>query len=212
MKYGSTLVLALLILSSTTLFAQGSIEQQSTTKGVSASLNAGYISYTADGIHLETETGPGFGAQIQYGFSHKFAVAVSYQHFSIATQSEENFDTPYNIDSPYPYNEIDIVGKFIFGSTDSKLRPNLSIGFNFTRSKETYYDPLFDFTSLQTYSGYSICGGGGIRYFLNTNMSLDLSVLYHSGTFTTTLYNGQDIDFTHDFLSFKGLLGFAYHF
>jgi len=205
-------LVSLIIVCSANLSGQDVIEMQSKTKGLSAGIHVGFISYTDDKIHTETEAGLGYGAQIQYGFSHQFAVALSFQHFAITTQSYPNTDIPYNIDSPYPYTEADLIGKYIFGSTNSKLRPNISLGFNYTKSKETYYNPVFNYTSLETYSGFGFCGGGGLAYFLNTQMSLDLSLIFHSGDFTTTLINGQELDFAHSYFNVEGLVGFNYHF
>jgi len=185
---------------------QGVIEMNSTTKGLSAGVHLGFLSYTDDKIHAETEGGVGFGAEVQYGFTHQIAVALAFQHYSVTSQSL------YNIDSPYPYTEIEVLGKYIFGSSNHKFRPNLTLGINYTKSKESFYNPNNNFYSLETYSGVSLCGGGGVHYFLNPNMSIDFAMLFNWGDYTTTLINGQDYDFDHSFFSWKTLFGFAYHF
>ena len=64
----------------------------------------------------------------------------------------------------------------------------------------------------RTYSGFGFVGGGGLHYFLNTDMSLDLSLLVTSGDFTTTLINGEELDVEHWYLSYRGMVGFNYHF
>jgi len=206
------LFVMLSIMSYEVVSGQDVVAIQSKTKGLSAGVHLGFVSYTNDNLHLETEGGTGYGAQLQYGFNHQIAAAFAFQHYSISTKSLDNGSTAYNIDSPYPYTEIELIGKYIFGSTNSKLRPNIALGLNFTRSKETYYNPNFNFVSNETYSGYGICGGGGLRYFLNTQMSIDFTLMVSSGNFTTNLVNGQEVDFEHWFLTYKGLFGFMYHF
>lgn len=188
------------------LSGQDVIEMNSTSKGLSAGVHLGFLSYTDDKIHAETEGGVGFGAEVQYGFTHQIAVALAFQQYAVTSQSINN------IDSPYPYTEIELLGKYIFGSSNQKFRPNLTLGLNYTKSKESFYDPNTNFYSLETYSGLSICGGGGLRYFLSPHMSVDLSLLFNWGDYTTTLINGQEYDFVHSYFSWKSLFGFAYHF
>ena len=57
---------------------------QSKTKGLSAGIHLGFVSYTNDNLHLETEGGTGYGAQLQYGFNHQIAAAFAFQHYSIS--------------------------------------------------------------------------------------------------------------------------------
>jgi len=205
-------ILFLLLIGCVNVSAQDVFSMQSKTKGFSAGVHLGLVSYANDILHAEPEGGAGFGLELQYGFSHQFAVALAFQNFAVATKSLENGSYNTSIESPYPYTEIDLIGKYIFGSTNSKLRPNLSLGLNYTRSKETWYYPDFFATIVETYSGYGFCGGGGLRYFLNTQMSLDFSFLVTSGDFTTSLANGTEFDFEHWYLSYKGMVGFMYHF
>lgn len=189
-----------------TASGQDVIQMNSTTEGLSAGVHLGLLSYTDDKIHAETEGGVGFGAEVQYGFTHQIAASLAFQHYSVTPKSINSTDTKY------PYTEIELLGKYIFGSSDQKLRPNLTLGINYTKSKENFYDPQFNFASLQTYSGLSLCGGGGLRYFLSSQMSIDLALLFNWGDYTTTLINGQEVDVEHSYFSWKTLLGFSYHF
>ena len=200
------LVGLMLLVYSYNVSGQEIVEMNSTTKGLSAGVHLGFLSYTDDKIHAATEGGVGFGAEVQYGFTYQIAAALAFQHYSVTSQSLASTDTKY------PYTEIELLGKYIFGSSNHKFRPNLTLGVNYTKSKESYYYPNTNFYSLETYSGLSLCAGGGLRYFFNPHMSVDLSMLFNWGDYTTTLINGQEVDFPHSYFSWKTLIGFMYHF
>ncbi len=188
------------------LYGQGSISIASQTKGFSAGVRGGYLSYTNNDVHPFTDDGIGYGIQLQYGFSHKFMAAFAFQHFDVTSRTENNTM------SPYPYDEYDLTGKFIFGSTNSKWRPYLSVGVNYTQTKESFYYINFNLNTLEKYSGSSFCFGGGVSYFINSQLSIDLAGLYHSGAFTTIVINGDDISDSFAYSSVTGMLGLFYHF
>ncbi|MGB3080810.1 MAG: outer membrane beta-barrel protein, partial [Saprospiraceae bacterium] len=155
------------------LSSQEVIAIHSKTKGFSFGIHGSYLDYTAKSLHYEAQTGPGFGGFVQYGFSHQWAVSLAVQHY---------FMDPKTIDllnSPYPYTEFDLTGKYIFGSSNSVVRPFLALGGNYTTQDESFYDATGFFVLETTYSGFSGCGGAGVAIFLTNQLSIDISAYYH---------------------------------
>ncbi len=207
MKILSSLFLVFLCGYTNRMFSQETIGVKSITKGFSIGVHGAYLSYTASGHQFEPHTGYGIGGYIQYGFTHQIAAALNVQHYWMDPKTTDL------IVRPYPYTEFDLIGKYIFGSTNSPIRPFLSLGGNYTTQEEKFYDindP--DLREIDaTYSGFTACGGAGINFFLTPNLTIDLSGLYHLGAFGETL-NGFHHEITYDFTAFKFLGGFSYHF
>jgi len=187
------------------IFSQEIVAINSMTKGFSIGGHAAYLSYTASSLQFEPHTGVGYGGYIQYGFTHQLAVAINVQHYKMDPKTTEL------IESPYPYTEIDLIGKYIFGSTNSKLRPFLSLGGNYSTQEEMFYDPNTGGEIDAIYSGFTACGGAGLNIFLTPNLTFDLSGLYHLGAYGVT-QNEIHYETTYDFTAFKFLGGFSYHF
>ncbi|MBC7883898.1 MAG: outer membrane beta-barrel protein, partial [Saprospiraceae bacterium] len=174
------------------------------TKGFSAGVHAGYLSYTANNLLFEANTGFGFGGFVQYGFSHQLALSLGIQHYYMDPK------TIALLNSPYPYTEFDITAKYIFGSTNSVVRPFLALGGNYTTQDEFFEDDIEGLIEA-TYSGFSGCGGAGVAFFLTNQLSLDISAYYHIGSFGV-IQNRIKYDVTYDFTAYKGLAGISYHF
>lgn len=219
MKTQLTLLILFCLFFSSLLNGQDQIMLASKTKGFAAGANFAYVSYENDGIHAYTESGVGYGVIGQYGINHKIAVALSYQHYFILPKSSNSALSDGK--THYPLNEVDITGKYIFGSTTSNLRPYVQAGFNFTNTEEGFYYPQLggytDVYSTEEYYGKSIVLGAGLSYFFNSNVSADLSLLVHTGQFTTgyltTNYTDTEkFSVEDDFFNVNGLLGLQYHF
>ncbi|MFZ1677617.1 MAG: hypothetical protein WBP41_01465 [Saprospiraceae bacterium] len=189
------------------MFSQETLSGKSITKGFSIGVHGAYLSYTASSLQFEPHTGYGFGGYIQYGFTHQLAVALSVQHYMMDPKTTDL------IKSPYPYTEFDLIGKYIFGSTNSPLRPFLALGGNYSTQEEMFYD--INDPNLKKidaiYSGFTACGGAGINFFLTPQLTIDLTGMYHLGAFGVT-QNDVHFDRTYDFTAFKFLGGFSYHF
>lgn len=207
MKIYRSLLLIMLVFGVQKLISQDIIEMRSQTIGFSGGIHVAYLSYTQDYLHEEAQDGIGFGAQIQYGFNHQFAASLAYQFYSLNSGS-----TPI-LNSPYPFSEVDLLGKYIFGSTTTPLRPYISLGLNYSRSKQDFYNQQnnFEYTSA-TYSGITFCGGGGLSYFFSPEWSVDASFLFHTGSFSTIYENRVLIDDSLKFTSIRGTAGVVYHF
>jgi hypothetical protein len=215
MKFALTLFYFSSIFLTQSVFSQEQITLASKTKGFSAGVHAAYISHENNAFHAEPEYALGYGIIAQYCFNHKIAVAISYQHYSIEPKS------PNSIVDHYPLFEYDIIGKYIFGSSASKLRPNLQAGFNFTNTEEGFYyaqlDGYIDVYTTEEYYGTLFLVGGGLSYYLTPEVSADLSFIIHAGQFTkaylTTNYTDTEkIDIESDIFNLNGLLGIQYHF
>ncbi|MEP6646417.1 MAG: hypothetical protein ABJC12_04960 [Saprospiraceae bacterium] len=186
------------------LYSQEEFSLKSKTKGFSIGAHAAYLSYTASSLLFEPNTGVGYGGYIQYGFTHQIAVAINVQHYKMDPKTIEL------LNAPYPYNEIDLIGKYIFGSTNSQLRPFLSLGENYARQVEEFLGSQQEDIKA-VYSGLSTCGGAGIYFYLSPELTVDLSGLYHIGSFGV-VQNGVSFNDKYDYSAFKFMGGFSYHF
>ncbi|HEX5113549.1 MAG TPA: outer membrane beta-barrel protein [Saprospiraceae bacterium] len=216
MKYALTLIALILTPS---LFGQEQLTLASRTKGFSAGIHAAYISHENDSYHYEAEYGFGYGFIAQYGFNHKMALALAYQHYSVDSKASNS-----NV-NPYQLFEYDIIGKYTFGSSTSKLRPNLNAGFSFTNTEEGFYyeqfpinNPVyFNVFTTEEYYGILFLAGAGLSYYVTPEISLNASFLMHVGQFTkvylTTNYTDTEkIDIESDIFNLNGQLGVQYHF
>ncbi|MFZ1676261.1 MAG: hypothetical protein WAT91_03255, partial [Saprospiraceae bacterium] len=112
----------------------------------------------------------------------------------------------------YPYLEVDGSVIFNFGSTNTKLRPMISVGGTYTKMSESYYNFTTGNIQDEVYSGIGFVGGAGLSYFINTKLSVDLLFQIHSGAFSKTLVNRLPLNVQHSYFTFNGLLGISYHF
>lgn len=191
----------------TNISAQEVISMQSKTTGVSIGAAAGFLSFSDNIVHPDgAETGFGFGGHIQYGFSHKFAAVLAVQNYSVTAKSINAAD------NSYPYLEVDGSVAFTFGSTNTQLRPMISVGGTYTKMSESYYN--FDTGNIQdeVYSGIGFVGSAGLNYFIKPELSVDLSFQIHSGAFSKTLVDRFPVNFQHSYYTINGLLGISYHF
>ena len=197
------------------LTAQDEISILSKSKGLSLGAHAAYISHENDLYHAVPEYGLGYGIRAQYGINHNIAVAISYQHYSVQSKSGNSLVVRY------PLFEYDIIGKYIFGSSTSRLRPSVQAGFNFTNTEEGYYyEELGGYTDVYTteeYYGKTFLAGAGLSYYFTPKISGDINFIVHTGQFTkvylTTNYTPTEKgDIASDVFNLNGLLGVQYHF
>jgi len=187
----------------------------SRTKGFSAGAHVAYISHENDAFHHAAEYGFGYGVIAQYGFNHKIAVAIAYQHYTLDSKEINSIVNPYQL------FEYDIMGKYIFGSSTLKLRPYVQAGFNFTNTEEGFYYPQLgqfqDVYTTEEYYGILFLAGAGLSYYITPDFSIDLNFIMHVGQYNkvylTTNYTATEkIDVESDIFNLNGLLGAQYHF
>lgn len=180
---------------------------QSKTDGISLGAVVGFLSFRDDVAHPKgAESGPGFGGHIKYGFNHKFSGSLAVQNYIVSAKSENKAD------QTYPYLEVDVNAIFNFGSTNSRLRPMLSVGGTYTKMSESYFNFTLGQIDDEVYSGIGFVGGAGLSYFMKPELSVDLTFQIHSGAFSKTLVNRQLVNVQHSYYTFNGLLGISYHF
>ncbi|MBC7883900.1 MAG: outer membrane beta-barrel protein [Saprospiraceae bacterium] len=215
MKNLQSIFLFIFFLISYSLTGQEQITMASISKGISAGVHLAYISHENDSYHPEAETGLGYGIIAQYGINHSIAVAFSYQHYSIESKSGNT------LVKRYPLFEYDFIGKYIFGSSTSQLRPYLQAGFNFTNTEEGYYYPelgtFLDVYTTEEYYAKSFLAGAGLSYYFTPHISADLNLIVHAGQFTKTYVTSnytptETIRIKSDLFNVNGQVGVQYHF
>ncbi len=216
MKSLHHIFLIIFCLVSFSIIAQDELSLASISKGFSAGAHAAYISHENNLIH-GAEYGYGFGVRVQYGINHNIAVAVSYQNYFIKPQRVYS-----SLLDRYQLFEYDVIGEYIFGTSISRLRPNLQAGFNLTATDESYlFEELDGHQNVGTtdeFSGITILAGGGLSYYCNPKLSVNLTLMMHTGQFTKYFQTKSYDEITKQYhvnsavFNLNGLLGVQYHF
>ncbi|MBP8726044.1 MAG: outer membrane beta-barrel protein [Saprospiraceae bacterium] len=205
MKVATVSVLfALLILGQAGL-SQDYLTNRSQTKGLSGAVTMGYLSYTSDKLHQEAQGGWGFGLNLEYGLTHRLAFDLSFQRFSVNSGSSlvEN--------SPYPFYELELAGKFYFAGSDQRLRPYLGFGVNYSRQNEEFYDELDNYNDV-VYNGFAVLGRGGVGFYPSENWRIEGDFCFDIGSFSNILINRDPVEDSYSFYAWKTRMGIRYFF
>ncbi|MCC6753260.1 MAG: outer membrane beta-barrel protein [Saprospiraceae bacterium] len=185
--------------------AQDYLTSRSRTKGLSGAISMGYLSYTSDELHQESQSGWGFGLNIEYGLTHRLAFDLSFQRFSV------NSGNSLVENSPYPFYELELAGKFYFAGSDQRLRPYLGVGVNYSRQNEEFYDEYDNFNDV-VYNGFAVLGRGGLGYYPSENWRVEGDFSFDVGSFSNILVNREPVDDSYSFYAWKTRLGIRYFF
>ncbi|MEP6765777.1 MAG: outer membrane beta-barrel protein [Gemmatimonadaceae bacterium] len=158
-------------LSAGMLGAQGSSSGRgmSNTEGMVIGAQVGAAMISPD--EGSSKTGFGAGALIGYGFNKNFALLVG---FDLAKVDLADGST---IQSKSSLSHLDFSVRYSFASADRALAPYLNIA----ASGRGLSNKISGVDASITGLGYG--GGGGVQYFVNPNVALDLGVLFETGKF-----------------------------
>ena len=171
---------------------------QSSSTGFSVSAAFSYSTWNSESFFLgdlaELEpTGIGIKIGAGYGFNERISVHANY--YGLSFKQENEWET-FNITLQT------LSARWTFGATLSKWRPSFEAGLAYGRNK---VDPVqFDgFDELEVInSGFGIHLGGGINYYVTTNIAVHILGDYVFGNFTSTTLSGiefspdEDVDYT----------------
>jgi len=183
-------ILYLIIFTCFICFNVNSQDIQSSTTGFSGYAAFSYSSWTSESFFLsdlaELEpNGLGIKIGIGYGITEKLSIHANHYGLSFNRNLEWN---KFNI-SMQTLN-----ARFSFGATLSKWRPNFEAGLVAVSNK---VDPVlfdgFDDVELKN-SGVGLHLGGGLNYYVNTNLTISAQASYKYGSFSDITISGTDYD------------------
>lgn len=186
-----------LLLFTTTLSAQV-VSQQSTNEGFSITGSLGYHTWNADDISGEALGGIAISLSPSYGFNDHIQAYINLE-FAPAVESGSDF-----IDS-YPVHQIELGARFNFAGTTTKLRPFVQA--TIANHSLTFND---DINQKFKFSGSTIGFGGGLKYFVETNMAIQAMVQYDFGSYDNNSIDNFTLDQSFDMNTGRMMFGFVY--
>lgn len=170
---------------------------QSSGSGFSVYGGLSYSSWVSESVFLsglaELEpTGGGIKLGVAYGITEKVGVNLDHYSLSFANQNEWN---------TFRIAMQSLSARFTFGATLSKFRPFAEVGIARVSNR---IDPVFfdGFDNLiLDNTGFGLHLGGGLNFYINTNLAISLSVTYMTGIFSTISLSEvafepfEDVDF-----------------
>ena len=166
-----------------------SAQERSSTRGVllGAHLSATALQLDEDGAG-DAERGGGLGITLGYGFTDRFSLLLRLAGANISYAGDA--------DGSYGLGDVDLGGRYSFGSTAAALRPYAELGVSATAVTDTFEGEDV------TFSGGGVFVGGGLEYFFTRKVALDAGLVLGKGKFTTVDVSGttsddfEDLDFT----------------
>lgn len=186
---------------------------QSISQGFSVHLHGQIARWNSSSLFLsdisgEDPTGLGIGVELRYGITSIISGYLGFEGINFDNHDEwENYKTKL----------YRLGGQYNFGGTTSKIRPFLHAGgvyqnFNLARIFINGTEPV-DNAKLVS-KGFAVEIGGGLKYYVIPEFSLELAVTGQFGKYGSNFVNGskysfeETIDTQHLFVR----LGVGYHF
>jgi len=176
------------------------LTQTSVTQGFSTGIDLGYTTWNQEAITEEALGGIGVNLEGAYGFNEHIQGFVNFMY---APSVESGTDL---IDS-YPVSQLGAGARFIFGGTTGKWRPYLQGALS--QHKVSFDDDLGFSNKL---SGFFAGFGGGILYYVQPNLAINLNAQIDSGTYDNVTVDGQEIEFEFDANTTRFMIGVKYTF
>ncbi len=176
------------------------ITQKSSTTGITGGLELGSISWNSSDLEqLEYMTTVGLKAKLNYGIDEMFSLGLNY----IQSLKFKYFDN-----TSFSLNVFQLEGRLHFGSTQSSLRPTIAANVLYSTS-----DPILISEQLESRSmlkGFGFGLNAGLKYFLNTNLSISGNVEYMNGRYTDNVFAGQEDEYTYNYNLISFTVGLNY--
>ena len=195
MKSSIILIVAILTISFQTN-AQ-TISQRSSTTGLTGGVELGLFSYALDDERHTASTS--VKAKLNYGIDEMFSVGLNYLHsFNIEQFIEPNFSA----------NVFQLEGRINFGSTQSVLRPTIAANLSYSTSDPGLLEG--DYHRMSLLKGFGFGVNAGLKYFLNTAMSISGNADFITGRYTDNVFDGEKDDQNYHFNLLSFTIGFNY--
>jgi len=163
---------------------------QSSASGFSVQGAFSYSSWSSDSFFLSDladsePLGIGLKLGVGYGISEKISLHANF--YSLSFQREFEWDT-------FNFTSQTLGARFTFGATLSKWRPNFEVGLARVVNNigPVFFDSI-DNLELRN-SGFGIQLGGGVDYYINTNLAITAQANYLFGNFSDSTFSGVQFD------------------
>ena len=177
------------------------LTQASVTEGFSAGIDIGYANWNQEALTDGALGGIGFTLEASYGFNEHIQAFVNYM-------LAPSVDSGTDLIESYPVSQVGAGARFIFGGTTSQWRPYLQAAIS--QHKVSFDDDLGFSNEL---SGLFTGIGGGILYYIQPNLALNLNAQLDYGTYDSITVDGQGVEgFEFDANTMRIMIGVRYTF
>jgi hypothetical protein len=190
------------IAAATPAFAQDELKSHTRGFVLGGHFNSSAVQVDEEGSG-GAEQGVGGGVNLGYGVSEHVTVFL---RGDFANIDYENGDI-----GSYVLGNVDLGGRYTFGSYLAALRPYAELGF----TGSSIHDQVDqDGETLDvTLMGGAIMLGGGLEYFLTEHVAVDGGLILGKGRFTTANVEGETFDIDEfDYTSTRLNVGVNFHF
>lgn len=185
---------------------QAAAQDRSSTRGLmlGVHLNAAAIQLDED-EGSDAENGIGGGLILGFGFSEQLSLFLR----GDAAEISEDNDT--GEDGSFTLVNLDLGGRYTFGSTAAALRPYAELGFSGTGLGFELTDGTQSADGV--FSGAGLFLGGGLEYFFTPKAALNVGLTVGKGRFTAATVDGgsaEDLDEDQDFTTSRLAIGVSF--
>ena len=185
---------------------QAAAQERSSTRGLllGAHVNATAIQLDEDG-GTDAENGIGGGLILGFGFSEQFSLFLRGDGASISEDSDTGEDGSFTLVN------LDLGGRYTFGTTAAALRPYAEAGFSGTGLG--FERPDGTQSADAVFSGAGLFLGGGLEYFFTPKAALNVGLAVGKGRFTAVTVDGgeaEDLDEDQDFTTSRLSIGVSF--
>ncbi|GAB4033567.1 porin family protein [Spirosoma gilvum] len=191
------------LLSSGMLQAQ-TIRQQSTTEGLSLSLQGHYMGWSSDYFQFLDEnsgSGPGIGERIGYGLNQRYELFGQYDFTSLNPDKIAG--------KSFHFSHLTGGVRFNFSATTRALRPYAELGYVYQTGKADQVLNGNGGRDNLIFKGGALHVGAGLQYFVALPVAITLNGSFQTlGKYPVSV-NGFDLNQKADVTSFRISAGVA---
>lgn len=197
------ILLPLLFLTTSLLLRAQDI--QSNIEGLNVHLYGSLVQWSStffDQLDESDPNGIGAGVRLGYGFNQRFEAFAQYEAQTLKFKSEWDINQMATLVAGIRAN---------FGGTLQKVRPFVEGGYALTNLKIKPVLLNARFYEFQL-KGPGVWLGGGVNYFITTQLAINGRIGGTFGKFNSFLANGQGFEDRPDVRTFRASLGIVYFF
>jgi hypothetical protein len=170
---------------------------RSTTRGFALGAHLNGSSIQLGGSGSDAESGGGIGLMLGYGVSNRITL------FARTDVAEVDYT---GVEGSYTLAHVDLGARYSFASAARSLRPYVEASLQGAGVTDEIEG---DDVSISG-GGFGI--GGGLEYFFNPKLALDVGLGVTGGNFSNAKVNGESVeDIDEDFTSSRFNIGISWH-
>lgn len=153
----------------------------------------------------DAENGIGGGLILGFGFSEQFSLFLRGDGANISEDNDTGEDDTFTLVN------LDLGGRYTFGSTAAALLPYAQVGFSGTGLGFQLTDGTESGDIV--FTGASLFLGGGLEYFFTPKAALNVGLDVGKGRFTAVSVDGgdpEDLDEEQDFTTSRLSIGVSF--